>query len=259
MVGPTRPKFVLFGSSIVQFSYSQEGWGAILSDIYARKADIVLRGYCGWNSRCALEVLDKVFPKNADEQPSLVIVYFGGNDSMSPDVYGVNAHVPLSEYVENMRKIAIHLKSLSETTRIIFLTCPPINEAQILEVFGSSSRSNKLCQKYSDACVELCKQLDVKVIDLWTALQQRDDWLKACFTASNVKALSYSFNGNNFPSLRVQPSSRRLVVTSAAKPDTVDKVCKIVKKQLALAPETEVTGEPKFASLGADFLTLWRL
>ncbi|CAH9146909.1 unnamed protein product [Cuscuta epithymum] len=182
MVGPTRPKFVLFGSSIVQFSYSQEGWGAILADIYARKADIVLRGYGGWNSRCALEVLEKVFPKDADEQPSLVIVYFGGNDSMSPVVYGVNAHVPLSEYVENMRKIAIHLKSLSETTRIIFLTCPPINEAQILEVFGTSSRSNKLCQKYSDACVELCKQLDVKVIDLWRALQQRDDWLTACFT-----------------------------------------------------------------------------
>ncbi|CAH9080479.1 unnamed protein product [Cuscuta europaea] len=72
--------------------------------------------------------------------------------------------------------------------------------------------------------------------------------------ASNVKALSFSFNGNNFPSLRVQPSSRRLVVTSAAKPDTVDKVCKIVKKQLALAPETEVTGESTFGSLGADSL-----
>ncbi|CAH9084910.1 unnamed protein product [Cuscuta epithymum] len=72
--------------------------------------------------------------------------------------------------------------------------------------------------------------------------------------ASNVKALSFSFNGKNYPSLRVQPSSRRLVVTSAATPDTVDKVCKIVKKQLALAPETEVTGESKFASLGADSL-----
>ena len=37
MVGPARPQFVLFGSSIVQFSYSDEGWGAILANLYARK------------------------------------------------------------------------------------------------------------------------------------------------------------------------------------------------------------------------------
>lgn len=39
-----------------------------------------------------------------------------------------------------------------------------------------------------------------------------------------------------------------------AKPETVEKVCKIVKKQLAM-PETDVvTGESKFATLGADSL-----
>ncbi|RAL52157.1 hypothetical protein DM860_017294 [Cuscuta australis] len=183
MVGPTRPQFVLFGSSIVEFSYSNEGWGAILADLYARKADIVLRGYKGWNSRHALQVLHEIFPKNADVQPSLAIVYFGGNDSMRPGLYGLNAHVPLPEYVENMRKIATHLKSLSNKTRIIFLTCPPINETQTLEVFGDIGRSNELGKIYSDACVELCKEFDdVKAIDLWTAIQQKDDWLSTCFT-----------------------------------------------------------------------------
>lgn len=37
MVGPERPQFVLFGSSIVQFGYNNEGWVAILANIYARK------------------------------------------------------------------------------------------------------------------------------------------------------------------------------------------------------------------------------
>ncbi|KAI5561266.1 hypothetical protein POPTR_016G115900v4 [Populus trichocarpa] len=37
MVGLQRPQFVLFGSSIVQLSYINEGWGAILAHIYARK------------------------------------------------------------------------------------------------------------------------------------------------------------------------------------------------------------------------------
>ncbi|KAL6336700.1 hypothetical protein AAG906_036014 [Vitis piasezkii] len=186
MVGPPRPQFVLFGSSIVQFSYSNQGWGAILADLYARKADVVLRGYSGWNSRRALQVLDQVFPKDAAVQPSLVIVYFGGNDSMHPHPSGLGPHVPLPEYVENMKKIAVHLKSLSEQTRVIFLSAPPINEAQIRETLsgrlGTLGRTNECCGIYSEACLELCKEVGVKAIDLWTAIQQRDDWLNVCFT-----------------------------------------------------------------------------
>jgi hypothetical protein len=36
-VGPARPQFVFFGSSIVQLSFGHGGWGATLADIYARK------------------------------------------------------------------------------------------------------------------------------------------------------------------------------------------------------------------------------
>ena len=39
-----------------------------------------------------------------------------------------------------------------------------------------------------------------------------------------------------------------------AKPETVQKVCEIVRKQLALPAETAVTGDSKFAALGADSL-----
>ncbi|XP_020218472.1 GDSL esterase/lipase CPRD49 [Cajanus cajan] len=186
MVGPVRPQFVLFGSSIVQLSYSyqHQGWGSILAHLYARKADIVLRGYSGWNSRRALQVLDEIFPKNATEQPSLVIVYFGGNDSLLPHPSGLGQHVPLQEYIENMRKIAVHLKSLSKKTRIIFLSAPPVNEAQIYgnSVPGQRLRTNESCRIYSEACLELCREMDIKAIDLWSALQKRDDWRDVCFT-----------------------------------------------------------------------------
>ncbi|KAM7270947.1 hypothetical protein ACFE04_030161 [Oxalis oulophora] len=182
MVGPERPQFVLFGSSIVQFSYRHEGWGAILNDIYARKADILLRGYSGWNSRCALQVLDKVFPKDAAVQPSLVIVYFGGNDSVSPQPGGIGSHVPLPEYVDNMRKIAIHLMSLSAETRVIFLTAPAIDERKVRHFFGNNGRKNDLCRIYSEACLQLCKELSVESVDLYTSLKQRDDRMRDCFT-----------------------------------------------------------------------------
>ncbi|KAF5467429.1 hypothetical protein F2P56_017255 [Juglans regia] len=186
MVGPARPQFVLFGSSIVQLGFGQGGWGAILADIYARKADIVLRGYFGWNSRRAIQVLDQVFPKDAALQPSLVIVYFGGNDSMGPHSSGLGPHVPLPEYIENMRKIATHLQSLSEKTRIIFLSCPPVNEHKIhgntSQFFSELVRTNELCQSYSEACRKLCQEMGVEVVDLFSALQKRDDWMDACFT-----------------------------------------------------------------------------
>ncbi|KAG6504266.1 hypothetical protein ZIOFF_036597 [Zingiber officinale] len=205
MVGPGRPVFVLFGSSIVQYSFSNGGWGAILADVYARKADILLRGYLGWNSRRAVQVVEEVFPKvpceafpkiqntsvigepDAAVQPSLVIVNFGGNDSMGSDPSGLGPHVPLPEYVENMRKIATHLKSLSEKTRIIFLTPPPVNQemfrgSQIGPLLTRLVRTNELLQMYSEACIKLCKEMDIKFIDMFNAIQMRDDWETACFT-----------------------------------------------------------------------------
>ncbi|XP_061344454.1 GDSL esterase/lipase WDL1-like [Gastrolobium bilobum] len=192
MLGPTRPQFVLFGSSIVQYSY-HESWGAILSHLYARKADIILRGYAAWNTRRALQVLDKIFLKNNTEQPSLVIVYFGGNDSIIPHPSGLGPHVPIQEYIENMRKIAIHLKSLSENTRIIFLSTPPINDAQIHENSDSQMqplRTNETRRIYSEACLELCREMNIKAIDLWSAIQERDDWRDVCFIDDGIH-LSY--------------------------------------------------------------------
>ncbi|CAN0879739.1 GDSL esterase/lipase At2g38180 [Linum grandiflorum] len=155
MVGPTRPMFVLFGSSIVQFSYGVSGWGAILSDYYSRK--------------------------EAATQPALVIVYFGGNDACHPDFSA--AHVPLPEYYENMKKLAAHLKGLSETIRVIFLTPPPVNEKTIAEYFREEKgRTNAAIRMYADACLKVCTEMEVTAIDLWGVFQQRDDWLSACFT-----------------------------------------------------------------------------
>ncbi|KAF9598586.1 hypothetical protein IFM89_028213 [Coptis chinensis] len=53
--------------------------------------------------------------------------------------------------------------------------------SEISTVFSELIRSNELCGRYSEACVELCKDLDVKVIDLWTAIQKRENWKSTCF------------------------------------------------------------------------------
>lgn len=51
-------------------------------------------------------------------QPSLVIVYFGGNDSMGPHPSGLGPHVPLPEYIDNMRKIATHIQVFQKKLHI---------------------------------------------------------------------------------------------------------------------------------------------
>ncbi|CAM8998371.1 unnamed protein product [Rhodiola kirilowii] len=68
--------------------------------------------------------------------------------------------------------------------------------------------------------------------------------------ATRFSGVSVSVKGRSFPSLTAQ----NLKISCAAKPETVDKVCEIVKKQLALPADTPVTGESKFAALGADSL-----
>ncbi|KAG1368059.1 putative GDSL esterase/lipase CPRD49 [Cocos nucifera] len=110
---------------------------------------------------------------------------------MAPHPSGLGPHVPLPEYIENMSRIAKHLKSLSEKTRIIFLSCPPISEEMLQQstspILRQVRRTNETCQKYSEACKQLCKDMDLKVVDLWTAIQKRDDWATFCFTIAKSR------------------------------------------------------------------------
>ncbi|KAL1554038.1 acyl carrier protein [Salvia divinorum] len=49
-------------------------------------------------------------------------------------------------------------------------------------------------------------------------------------------------------------TSRFQITTCAAKKETVDKVCEIVRKQLALPADKEITPQTTFTDLGADSL-----
>ncbi|GMH18793.1 hypothetical protein Nepgr_020634 [Nepenthes gracilis] len=71
---------------------------------------------------------------------------------------------------------------------------------------------------------------------------------------SSLKSISHPLSGKCFPFLRSRPFLHRFQVSCVASPETVRKVCEIVKKQLALPDETAVTAESQFASLGADSL-----
>nr|CAB3457733.1 unnamed protein product [Digitaria exilis] len=72
--------------------------------------------------------------------------------------------------------------------------------------------------------------------------------------AINIKSVSFSGLRKDNVAFRLQPVPQRFAVCCPAKQETVDQVCDIVKKQLALADGTEVCGTSKFQDLGADSL-----
>ncbi|CAK9200895.1 unnamed protein product [Sphagnum jensenii] len=176
-----RPLFVLYGASMTQFSFELGGWGAALADLYSRKADILLRGYSGWNTRRAIEALDTIFPKDASVQPALVVVFFGANDAAFPSPTGSGGqHVPIAEFQENLCHIAAHLQGLSEKTHVILTTAPPIHEESRCNWL--SDRTNERAGQYAAACRAAAKQMGAGVIDLWTSIQKHPNWQTECLS-----------------------------------------------------------------------------
>jgi len=218
-----RPYFLLFGDSITQYSFSTDlrGWGGLLADYYTAKVDIINRGFSGYTSRVATLLLDKVFPLGQktdasviNPNPSLVTIFFGANDACHlPSAQ----HVPIEEYVENLRLIVGHVK---KTCGNIVLITPPPFEHDMWKIFCEANekpstprvprevvetneanqkpntslcRTNELAGAYAAKVVEVAAQTGVHCVDLWTTMQEEADW-----RAYLVDGLHLSHEGNGF-------------------------------------------------------------
>ncbi|XP_057764357.1 GDSL esterase/lipase At5g45920-like [Salvia miltiorrhiza] len=194
-----RPKIYLFGDSITEMSFGDGGWGASLVNHFARQADVVLRGYDGYNTRWALKVIHKVFPAGGDA-PLAVTVFFGANDAALPDRYGGFLHVPLDEYKQNLLAIVAFFKKQWPSTRIILITTPPIDEdARLLNPFannpsGLPERTNEVAGRYAKQCLDVAAECGLPAIPLWQKMQQLPDWKKALLS----DGLHLTQQGNKF-------------------------------------------------------------
>ncbi|CAO2175072.1 unnamed protein product [Urochloa humidicola] len=180
-----RPRLVLFGDSITEQSFEPGGWGAALTDRFARQADVVLRGLSGYNTRWALKVLPRAMEGAADAgaDPAAVTVFFGANDASLPDQLQAHQNVPLDEYQTNLRAICGYFKERWPSTAIILITPPPIYKpARIRDMYGvddpsrQAERTNEAAGSYAQACLAVAKELGHPVIDIWTKMQEFPDW-----------------------------------------------------------------------------------
>lgn len=122
-----------------------------------RKCDVVNRGLSGYNSRWARIVLPRLISSqsSADDSTAAVTVFFGANDCALEGIvlkraeYVISCiylsnnshfstlvdknpqqHVPVSEYLENLKAISRLLTSVGVSPdKVIFITPPPLHEA----------------------------------------------------------------------------------------------------------------------------------
>ncbi|XP_044477082.1 GDSL esterase/lipase At5g62930-like [Mangifera indica] len=182
-----RPQIVLFGDSITEQSFGSGGWGSSLADTYSRKADVLVRGYGGYNTRWALFLLCHIFPLHNKIPPAVTTIFFGANDAALLGRTSERQHVPVEEYKNNLRKMVQHLKEVSPTMLVVLITPPPIDEegrkAYAQSVYGEKAmkepeRTNEMAGVYARHCVELAKGLGIPAIDLWSKMQETEGWQK---------------------------------------------------------------------------------
>lgn len=182
-----RPQIVLFGDSITEQSLRLGGWGAALADNFSRKADVVVRGYGGYNTRWALFLLQYLFPLGAVKAPIATTVFLGANDAALLGRNSERQHVPPEEYKENLRKIVNHLKECSPTMLVVLITPPPVDEDGRMEfarsMYGDKAmkipeRTNEMAGVYANQCVELAKEMNLSSINVWSKMQETEGWQK---------------------------------------------------------------------------------
>jgi lysophospholipase L1-like esterase len=143
-----------------------EGFIAQLADRYTRRADVLARGFSGYTTRDALQIIRKAV---LDEKPDCVIMAFGANDSVLP---GQIQHVPLEEYRENIETMASQIACIGAW--LVLVTPPPVHELK------TKSRTMEHTETYALSCYEAGLEMNVPVVDLFHVIQEQPEWETEC-------------------------------------------------------------------------------
>ena len=201
----SRPLILLFGDSITQQGFgwppSTVGWASFLARDYARRADVVNRGFSGYNTQHAVEILASLFAapqenvsnNNAQQQVLFTTVFFGANDAALP---GELQHVPVERYGQNLATIVHEMKKnlhpwmgSNQTTTssscltveyslpVVLMTPPPVDIDAWYKERGmpsggqpNNSRANENAKLYGEMVKQVGKDLNCSVLDVFALL-----------------------------------------------------------------------------------------
>ncbi|KAL7492285.1 hypothetical protein ACHAWT_001456 [Skeletonema menzelii] len=174
----------------MSFSAADCGWGAWIADRYQRRADVLNRGFSGYNSDWFLQFAATDEGK-ADlfdhDNVKIVTVFFGANDAADLEL-NPRQHVPLERYKSNIKEMAsLARNNFGEDVSIIFIAPPPVCHDGRLKfqkdkykdkATGKLERTLELSGKYAKAMTEVAKELNLPCLDVWTKMQESSSSLK---------------------------------------------------------------------------------
>ena len=128
--GKRRLNIVLFGDSLTQKGFEDGGWVCRVANYFGRKADVFNRGFSGYNTRWALQLMK--FPESFPSQCDLAVIFLGANDSALPDGTTKRQYVPPDEFGSNLKQLVQFFRSGpvgSDKTKVVIIAPPPVSEA----------------------------------------------------------------------------------------------------------------------------------
>ncbi|KAF7526699.1 hypothetical protein G7054_g10667 [Neopestalotiopsis clavispora] len=178
-------QFLLFGDSLTEYSSAEEnGLAPALQKAYIRRMDIVNRGFDGYNTRQALQVLPYVIPSPEQARVRLITILLGANDGTLASAKN-GMHVPLEQYASNLRTILSHpALAAHQGCRIVLITPPPIDE-HLHDAKDANAghkgltRRSAVAKEYASACRRVGEEFSprgVAVLDLWRAMMEDAGW-----------------------------------------------------------------------------------
>nr|XP_039267736.1 GDSL esterase/lipase At5g62930-like [Styela clava] len=175
-------KMILFGDSLTQYSFQPQGFGSAIANELQRKADVINRGFSGYNTDNAVAMLHGVFPTGSLKAEDAITVCFGANDSV---LSGFHQHVPIQRYESNCRKIINHLTGLGLPSSRILIISPPVVDTEkwlahlISENKGTEvDRDNENTKKYAEACSRVASDMSCPFVNLWESFMQEEEYNK---------------------------------------------------------------------------------
>lgn len=182
----SRSIIVVFGDSLTQRGYDQDGWVSTLSRHYSRRADVINRGYGGFNTRWGKvamynlfkgpsfwDIFSKMVASDKDKYLTAVI-WFGANDAAAENM---NPHVPIIEYGSNLQDMIDHLKKFF--VYIVVMTPPPVHGPTRLQfqrdqygdkATGIEERNTITAGHYASMAKRIAEANNVLLLDIWTLM-----------------------------------------------------------------------------------------
>ncbi|WIA38793.1 hypothetical protein OEZ86_002080 [Tetradesmus obliquus] len=154
------------------------GWSTKLTSAYVRKADVINRGFSGFNTFATLLALCEITDSLSRQPVLLAIVWLGANDAALPDRRDGSAHVPLQQYSSHLRNITQQLQAAG-VQQVVLLTPPPVNEAApdaVKPGEGAPPRLFNTTAQYAAAVREAAAQTAALLLDVWQIFVQQQGW-----------------------------------------------------------------------------------